>query len=123
MARPRKELDMEALKRLCQIQCTQEEMAWFFGMSVDTIETRIKEQFDQSFSEFYKEHSAGGIISLRREQYKSAMRGNTTMLIWLGKQFLKQKENRYDFTVDTKDEKLVIQFGKDEDGKDQSGAV
>lgn len=46
MARPRKELDMEALKRLCQIQCTQEEMAWFFGMSVDTIKTRIREQFE-----------------------------------------------------------------------------
>ena len=33
-----------------------------------------------------------GRTSIRRAQYKAALDGNPTMLIWLGKQLLGQKE-------------------------------
>ncbi len=35
-------------------------------------------------------------MSLRRRQYSAAMDGNSTMLIWLGKQWLGQKEPEKD---------------------------
>ena len=31
--------------------------------------------------------------SLRRAQYEAAMKGNATMLIWLGKQYLGQRDS------------------------------
>jgi hypothetical protein len=36
-----------------------------------------------------------GKASLRRMQFKAAEDGNVTMLIWLGKQFLGQKDQRH----------------------------
>jgi hypothetical protein len=42
------------------------------------------------FAEYFKKHSVGGRISLRRSQFKLATAGNSTMLIWLGKQHLGQ---------------------------------
>jgi hypothetical protein len=35
---------------------------------------------------------ASGKIKLRRKQFDVAMKGNTTMLIWLGKQILGQND-------------------------------
>jgi len=90
MARPRIELDMEELERLVQIQCTQEEIAYVLGVSIDTVAARIKEQFGVSFPEFYKKHIAYGKISIRRAQFK--LLTNTAMAIWLGKQYLDQAE-------------------------------
>ena len=44
------------------------------------------------FSEVYKTFRGKGNASLRRLQFKEAERGNVTMLIWLGKQWLGQTE-------------------------------
>ncbi len=118
--RPRKEIDFQELDKLCGLQCTADEIAGWFGVSVDTIERRILEETGQSFAEFYKEHSAGGRISLRRKQFQIAMTGNVGLLIWLGKQYLGQKNTFMDFQVEKEDDKLVIRM----DGNDDvSGAV
>jgi DNA-binding Xre family transcriptional regulator len=45
MGRPVKTIDFEQLDRLCNIQCTLEEIASFFDVSADTIERRIKEEY------------------------------------------------------------------------------
>jgi hypothetical protein len=44
------------------------------------------------FSDIYKEKKSGGRVSLRRMQYKKAMAGSDTMLIWLGKNYLEQAD-------------------------------
>lgn len=94
MGRPKKELDWDQLEKLCQIQCTAEEIAGWFGVSVDTVERRIKETHGVTFAEYFKKHSASGKISLRRTQYKMA-ETNPAMAIWLGKQYLDQKDHRH----------------------------
>lgn len=33
-----------------------------------------------------------GRMSLRRKQWQAVENGNTTMLVWLGKQYLRQKD-------------------------------
>ena len=96
MGRPRLELseaDWGNLEKLCSILCTQEECASFLDVSVDTLSRRIQERFGMTFAEYFKKHSNAGLISLRRLQWKSAMDGNVTMQIWLGKQCLGQKSN------------------------------
>jgi len=90
--RPKIEVDFAEVDKLCQIQCTGEEIASFFEISYDTLERRCKEQFKVSFAEYIKEKSAKGKSSLRRLQWKAAMNGNVTMLIWLGKQYLGQSD-------------------------------
>jgi hypothetical protein len=49
-------------------------------------------QKDEEFLRIYKKGIESGRMSLRRMQYKSAMNGNVTMQIWLGKQYLNQME-------------------------------
>ena len=93
MARPRKQVDLSMAEKLASILCTEQEIADMLEISVDTLARRIREQYNMSFAEFFKRFSARGKTSLRRLQYKSAERGNVTMQIWLGKQWLNQRDS------------------------------
>lgn len=84
--RPKKEIDYNAVEKLANIQCTQEEIANFLGISVRTL------QRDDEFCRIYKKGQDNGKMSLRRMQYKLAEK-NTAMAIWLGKQYLGQRDN------------------------------
>lgn len=92
MGRPRKEVDWKQFDQLCSIQCTEQEIAAWFDMKLDTLNARCKEKYDRTFSDVYGEKRQAGKSSLRRSQFKKAMEGNPTMLIWLGKQYLKQAD-------------------------------
>ncbi len=98
MARPRKEIDSEQFEKLCALQCTLSEIANWFGCSEDTIENWCKRTYTDEngapigFSEAYKNFSVDGKISLRRFQFKMAEK-NPSMAIWLGKQWLGQRDN------------------------------
>jgi len=93
MARPRIDIDMEQFKKLCAIQCTEEEIASWFKCSVDTIERWCRRELKMSFAEAFKTWSADGKISLRRNQFKMAEH-NVSMAIFLGKQYLGQKDQQ-----------------------------
>lgn len=82
----------ERLKKLINIHCTQVEVCDVLGVTDKTLNKALKERGELPFSEFYKKHSNEGRASLRREQWKAAQKGNTSMLIWLGKQLLGQKD-------------------------------
>lgn len=92
IGRPKKKISYDEFEKLCKLQCTLVEIAGWFKVSEDTIERRIKEHYGMTFADIYKKHSASGKISLRRKQYEIAVKGNVTMLIWLGKQYLGQKD-------------------------------
>ena len=89
--RPKKEIDFNLVKNLCGIQCTGEEIASVVNVSYDTLALRIKEVYKESFAEYYKKASAGGKASLRRTQFELAKK-SPAMCIWLGKQYLGQRE-------------------------------
>lgn len=82
--------DFETFESLCKIQCTLHEIAAFFDIDTNTLESRVRERYGRKFSEVFKDKRQLGNVSLRRKQYEKALEGNTTMLIWLGKQYLKQ---------------------------------
>ena len=92
--RPRKELDLDTLRNMVRIQCTAEECAGVFECSVDTLDRRLKEEGYKGFADFYKRYSDEGKASLRRAQWKAAQEGNPTMLVWLGKQMLGQRDKQ-----------------------------
>jgi len=88
MARPKFKIDYELVGRLAGIHCTQQEIADSLGCSVDTL------QRDSKFCGIYKAKIADGRMCLRRKQWAAAEEGNTTMLVWLGKQYLGQTDKR-----------------------------
>lgn len=92
MARPRIELNWTEIDKLCALQCTQEEIAQFCECSVDTLERASQREHEMSFAEYFEEKRGKGKIALRRQQWQVAMKGNVSMLIWLGKQYLNQKD-------------------------------
>ena len=92
MGRPRKEINTEEFKKLCGLQCSLVEIAGFFDCSEDTIERWCKREFNETFAETFKKHSAAGKMSLRRNQFRLSEK-SAAMAIWLGKQYLGQKDN------------------------------
>lgn len=91
MARPQIEIDQTAFENLLKMQCTLEEVAGFFNCSVDTIERWCKRNYKKRFADISKKFLNVGKISLRRYQFKIAEH-NASMAIWLGKQYLGQKD-------------------------------
>lgn len=76
-------------------QSTHAEMAVGLDVHVETISLRLNpesEYYDPKFSEAVEKGKEKGKSMLRQKQYDLAMEGNPTMLIWLGKQVLGQRD-------------------------------
>jgi hypothetical protein len=84
--------DFERLVGMLRIQCTQQEVCGVFGVTDKTLNEALRRRGAHGFSDLYKKHQDEGKVSLRRLQWKAAQDGNTTMLVWLGKQVLGQKD-------------------------------
>lgn len=109
--RPRKEVDWDKVDKMCAIHCTGEEQASLLDMSYDTLERRCREEKGVSFAEYFKQKAADGKMSLRRKQFTTAMNGNTSMLIWLGKNWLGQADSPSEGNTDL--EKYFVDSRKD----------
>lgn len=86
------EVDWKLCQNLLRIQCTGEEIAGAMDMSYDTLERACKRDHGIKFAEYSELKRAEGRASLRRAQWKVAQDGNPTMLVWLGKQMLGQRD-------------------------------
>lgn len=86
-------IDWPKVDAMCQIQCTGEEIASVLGISYDTLERACKREKEKGCAEYIAEKKQGGKASLRRRQWQAAQDGNPTMLIWLGKQYLGQRDS------------------------------
>ena len=101
VGRPKKLIDYKTVEKLASIQCTQEEIANFLDLSVRTL------QRDEEFCRVYKKGIENGKMSLRRIQYKLA-ENNTSMAIFLGKQYLGQKDIVDEIRSNEEDEQVII---------------
>lgn len=93
MGRPAKEINQKTFEGLCQIQCTEEEICAIFDVSDETLNKWCKKTYGKTFLEVFKEKRTGGKASLRRSQWKLA-ETNATLAIWLGKQYLGQRDEQ-----------------------------
>ena len=94
MGRPRIEIDQSDFEKLCVLQCTKADIANWFECSEDTIEKWCKRTYGETFTAVFAQKREKGKVSLRRMQWKSAEAGNVTMQIFLGKQYLGQKDQQ-----------------------------
>ena len=83
--RKKREIDLKLVTNLAGIMCTIEEVAAVLEVPVSTLKNRpdVMEVFHRGLDL--------GRMSLRRKQFKMADK-SASMLIWLGKQYLGQKD-------------------------------
>ena len=92
MSRPLIEIDWDQVDRMCEYHCTGEEQAGILGIDYDTLNAACKREKGCGFSDYFKQKASGGKMSLIRRQFTAAMDGNSTMLVWLGKNWLGQSD-------------------------------
>ena len=91
-------IDKKQFENLCGLQCTINEVCDFFDVEDDTLNSWCKKTYGTTFSEVFKRKRGKGQISLRRMQWKLAEK-NAAMAIFLGKQYLGQKD-KIEYTDD-----------------------
>lgn len=89
--RPKKEISQKQFEALCQIQCTQKEICNILDVTDKTLTKWCKETYNLSFSDTFALKRDSGKASLRRNQWRMS-ETNPTMAIWLGKQYLGQRD-------------------------------
>jgi len=90
MARPEAKIDLIELEKLCAMQCSVEEIADYFSVSVRTIQNRRKQR---QFGDAMRRGEVRGRVSIRRAQFRLVEAGNVPMIIWMAKVRLGQKDN------------------------------
>ena len=73
--------------KLAEMGCTDREIAEWFMIKEDTLR--------YNFAEYLTKGRAGMKRRLRAVQLTTALAGNATLLIWLGKQYLGQTDSPY----------------------------
>jgi hypothetical protein len=85
VARPKLKIDLGELEKLCGMQCTDIEIAAFFGVSKKTIERRRNVK---KFSDIMDRARAKGRVSVRRHLFRMAANNNVAAAIFLSKNLL-----------------------------------
>ena len=82
----------KTIEGMARIQCTQDEICDIFEVTDKTLNLALQKHSGVSFSDLIKKNMSHGKASLRRSQWKAADKGVPSVLIWLGKQYLGQKD-------------------------------
>lgn len=100
MSRPEKPIDWKKVDELLMAGCMGTEIAAYFDMHQNTFYARVEQEYNVSFTQFSSEKKSKGESLLRAHQYAKALgltdKGDNTLLIWLGKNRLNQKDNKDD---------------------------
>lgn len=84
MARPKLNINAKEVEKLAAIGCTAKEIADFYGCAGTSI--------SRGFAVEMIKGKSNCKMQLRKAQMKTALSGNVSMQIWLGKQMLGQKD-------------------------------
>ena len=104
--RPRFNLDLSEVEKLCAIGCTHQEIADWLRVSKRALEYWLDDEqtlhpikdsetgktTSHTLREIMDRGYARMKISIRRQQIKLLQEGNATMGVWLGKQWLGQTD-------------------------------
>jgi len=98
--RPPINFDKKQFIDLVALGCKQEEICWWFRdetgkvANIDTLSRWCKREFGVNFQEYSKQNSLMALkIQLRRNQFELS-KHSVPMAIWLGKQYLGQRETQ-----------------------------
>jgi hypothetical protein len=116
MASAKATIDWDLVGEYLKAQCSGVEIADMIGVHENTLYNRCREDLGIEFVAFSQQKKAEGKQSLRKKQYDVAMDGDKTMLVWLGKQVLGQKDvKEIDHTLNA-DRKAIAELFHAESG-------
>jgi len=96
MSRPEIPIDWDLVDRCLEAGCNGVQIAGTFGMNPETFYDRVFKKYSIGFSQYCAERKQKGEALLMLSQYEKAIgktkKGDTTLLTYLGKVRLKQKE-------------------------------
>lgn len=92
VGRPFAEIDWEKVGTMLEQGCTTEGIAATIGVERSTLRRRCWHDNKIRYTAFVQQKRAKGNDQLRAVQYRLAIEGNPTMLVWLGKQRLGQSD-------------------------------
>lgn len=111
--RPKKEFDAKLFADLISIGCEEDEICWIFRDSKgkpanrDTLSRWCKREYGLNFQDYKKQNGLMRLkIELRRNQLELS-KTNAAMAIFLGKNYLGQRDN-FENEVDEKDKVTVV---------------
>ena len=109
MARPEKVIDWDKVDLLLRADCKGTEIAPHFDICANTLYARIKDKYNLSFQEYSCLKKQQGDSQIKAKQLEKALDGDNTILIWLGKCRLKQRD--YDTLTESvsPEDKTVLQ--------------
>jgi len=90
--RKKKFIDWNLVEKLLTTGCSGMEIAAHIGIHFETLYERCSKDKGMSFSELAQEKKRKGVSLLRAKQFDLAMKGDRTMLVWLGKNRMGQAE-------------------------------
>lgn len=124
MVRPLAELDWKKVDELLIAGCNGVQIAGYFGIHPDTLYNHVQRDKKIGFSAYLQEKQSKGEALLIAHQYAKALgltnNGDNTLLIWLGKTRLKQKEHADEVIsqeVESKFDALMKQMKDTQDRK------
>ena len=100
-------INKDQFENLCRLQCTEAEICGWFGVVDKTLVAWCRRTYGKTFQEVFQEKRQGGKISLRRTQWRLAEK-SAAMSIWLGKQYLGQRDPDKEIQEEKKDEGVTI---------------
>ena len=94
MARPKTDIDWNKVDKYLQAQCDGTGIASLLGIHPNTLYEACKTYHKISFSEYSQQKKGEGKELLKANMFKDAMNGNTTLQIWLSKQYLNMRDKQ-----------------------------
>ena len=92
MSRPQAPIDWKKVDELLIAGCLGTEIAAYFSMHPNTFYDRVQLEFGIGFTEYSQQKRSKGDALLRARQYAKALSGDNTMMVWLGKNRLNQRD-------------------------------
>ena len=112
--RPEAIINWDVVASYLRAQCDTVGIAGIIGICPDTLYNRCKKDNNLDYSAFVEQKKAEGKEMLRAKQFTTALGNikenispNVSMQIWLGKQYLEQKD-KSDFEIAGKNGKPII---------------
>lgn len=92
VGRPQHHIDWNEVDQYLLAGSPGTAIAAIFGFSVSTLYERCLREKGVNFQEYSRQKKSKGDELIRMKQFQEAMNGDKTLLIWLGKNRLSQKE-------------------------------
>lgn len=101
--RPTLKINWERVDELLMAGCPGSKIAAALGVCAETLYDRCQQEKSTSFSEYAQQKKQAGDSLIHEVQFRKALglvdKGDNTLLIWLGKNRLDQKENPNEIVI------------------------